>query len=310
MPQNSNQTNLTIGIAVITHNAKHYLPHCLPPFLKSPLKPRVLVVNSSSQDGTVETAQKMGVETLIIPRIAFNHGSTREKARRHLQTDIVVMTTPDAYALNEHVLEKLVAPIFNGKVAVSYARQIPHENADFFERFPREFNYPSEGHIRSLDDINKFGIYTFFCSNSCAAYLNSALEEIGGFQSVLIGEDTVAAAHLLRKGHRISYTAEAIVRHSHRYTLRQEFYRSFDTGLARTQYRHLIALGGKDTTRGKQYVKEMLKGLASQKPSLIPYAIIQTLAKWTGYRLGQACIRAPVWLKKCFSGQDFYWEKD
>jgi rhamnosyltransferase len=78
-----NSTCPSIGVILITHNAKHHLPHCLPPLLNSSLKPRVLVVNSSSNDGTLELAQEMGAETLAIPRKQFNHGLTRELARKH-----------------------------------------------------------------------------------------------------------------------------------------------------------------------------------------------------------------------------------
>lgn len=296
-----------IGIAFITHNAKKHLKRCLPPFLASPLQPRVVVVNSSSSDGTVEEAKSLGAETLVIPRRSFNHGSTRETARHFLGTDIVVMVTPDAYAVNTDVLKHLVNPIINKKAAVSYARQIPHQGAGFFEAFSRQFNYPAESHIRSLNDAEKYGAYTFFCSDSCAAYSNHALDDIGGFQPVLIGEDTVAVANLLHKGYSIAYVAEAIVHHSHSYTLWQEFQRHFDTGLARQSYRHLITAGGKDSTRGKSYTKKMFKELLYNSPPLIPYAILQTIAKWTGYRLGQASVNAPRPWNKLFSGQDFYW---
>ena len=71
----------SIGVAVITHNARQHLSKCLPPWLQSPLKPKVLVVNSSSKDGTVECAKEMGADVLIIPRHEVNHGKTREKAR-------------------------------------------------------------------------------------------------------------------------------------------------------------------------------------------------------------------------------------
>ena len=74
----------TVGVAVITYKAVALLPECLPALLESPLKPRVLVVNSSSGDGTVELARKMGAETLVIPRYEFNHGTTRELARDQL----------------------------------------------------------------------------------------------------------------------------------------------------------------------------------------------------------------------------------
>lgn len=297
----------SIGVAVITHNAKKHLPYCLPPLLASPLKPRVLVVNSSSNDGTVETAEKLGAETLVIPRPDFNHGTTRELARKHLNTDIIVMITPDAYATDSNMLDRLIDPIINNQASISYGRQIAHDGADFFESFHREFNYPPESHIRSIKDIKKYGIYTFFCSDSCAAYSNQALDEIGGFQSVLLGEDTVAVASLLKMGHKISYAADAIVKHSHRYSLVQEFRRHFDTGLARKKYKNLISCGGSDSKRGKEYVRAMTKQLVKENPLLLPYAFAQTFVKLAGYRIGSYSTKAPLWLKKIFTSQDFYW---
>ena len=223
----------SIGVVLITHCAKPHLPRCLPPLLESPIKPRVLVVNSSSNDGTVELAQELGAETLVIPRNTFNHGLTREQARKALGTDIIVMMTPDAYPVDSSMLEHLLKPLLEGKASVAYARQLPHQNAGFFEAFAREFNYPDTGHIRGIEDLAQYGVYTYFCSDSCAAYFSRDLDEVGGFPEVLIGEDTVVVAKMLRRGHKIAYVAEAVVHHSHDYTLWKEFQRHFDTGLAR-----------------------------------------------------------------------------
>lgn len=297
----------TIGVAFITYRAKTHLPFCLPPFLESPLKPRVVVVNSSSNDGTVELAKELGAETLIVPRDEFNHGTTREKARQFLNTDIVVMITPDAYAIDKHVLERLVEPIVSKKSTASYARQLPHDGADIFESFARDFNYPATSHLRSIKDINTYGVYTFFCSDSCAAYSNHALEEVGGFPSVLTGEDTVVVAKMLQKGYSVAYVAEACVKHSHRYTLWQEFQRHFDTGLARKDYDHLLQSGGRDEKRGKDYMVSLMRHLMKEKPLLLPYAVLQCIVKWMGYRIGRSSGKAPLWFKKALSSQDFYW---
>lgn len=304
--QNSNPS---IGVLIPTFQGAKHLSKCLTPLLESPLKPRVLVIDSSSTDGTASLAQSMGAETLIIPQIEFNHGLTREKGRRLLGTDIVVMVSQDAYAVSPQTLGKLVQPLVNRQSSVSYARQLPHERAGFFASFPREFNYPAAGHTRSLKDRDKFGLYTFFCSNSCAAYLNSALDQIGGFQDVLFGEDTVAVAQLLRLEHSIAYVAEAEVHHSHDYTLRQEFCRHFDIGLARRSYQHLFDTEEKDTKRGQAYVKALFKALVKEHPFLIPYAVLQTLCKFTGYQLGRRSEQAPMLFKKFFSSQKFYWKE-
>lgn len=296
-----------VGVAVITYNAKKLLPNSLPPLLNASIPTKVLVVNSSSTDGTVELAKEMGSETLVVPRKSFNHGTTRELARKALGTEIVVMMTPDAIAIDNQVIEKLVDPLISKKASAAYARQLPHDNSGLFESFPREFNYPAESHIRSLKDLEKHGSYLFFFSDSFSAYRNDALDEIGGFTHVLTGEDTVAIAKLLHAGHKIAYQAEALVKHSHSYTLLQEFKRYFDTGLAREGYKNLLEIAGTDDKRGREFAKALLKKTASEHPALLPYAIIQTLSKWLGYKIGQRSLNAPLSLKKALSGQDFYW---
>ena len=304
------QASPSIGVVVLTLNAAAHLPYCLPPLLNSSLKPRILVVDSTSNDESVAVANQLGAEIVVIPREEFNHGLTREKARRILQTDIIVFFTPDAYAVDPQVLEKLIQPIKNGDASIAYARQLPRKNASFFESFPRKFNYPLESHIRGIENVDTFGAYIFFCSNSCAAYSANALDEIGGFPKVLLGEDTVVTAKLLKKGHKIAYVAEAQVYHSHAYTLWQEFQRYFDTGCARKDYQAIIESGAKDEKRGTHFVKEMMTYLFWHKPHLLPYALANTLAKWLGYRLGKISERAPIWFKKKMSSQPYYWTKN
>lgn len=300
----------TVGVAVITYNSARHLPSCLPPLLSSPLNPRVVVVDASSTDGTLEIARKLGAETMLLPKKEYNHGLTRENARHFLGTDIAVMMTPDAYAVDPTMLGNLISPIADGTAAVSYARQLPHQGASIFEAFPREYNYPAESQLRGIEDAPKYGAYTFFCSNSCAAYSQPALDEVGGFPSVLLGEDTCAVAKLLRAGYRIAYVAEAQVRHSHRYTIKQEFQRYFDTGLARKEYRDLIETGSSDEKRGADFLRSLTRRIARERPALLPYAAAQTAAKWIGYKLGGAATGAPARLKELLSSQKFYWSSD
>lgn len=303
-----NRVTPTIGCVIPTYQAKHHLKHCLTPLINSPLKPRILVVDSSSNDGTVELARALGAETLVIPQASFNHGATRELGRQTLKTDIVCMLTQDAYLVDHHALAHLVAPLVDNTAKISYARQIPHKGSSFFEAFPRRYNYPQKSQLRSLEDCSRYGVYTFFCSDSCAAYSNSALNEIGGFTTLLLGEDTVATAKILRNGHRIAYSAEALVHHSHDYSLKEEFCRSFDTGYARKSFSELIACGGSDSGRGMEYVRAMVDELIKTAPWLLPYAIMQTGAKWTGYQIGSLSTHAPLWFKRAFSSQKYYWK--
>ncbi len=280
-------TNDPIGILIPTFQAAKHLPHCLPPLLHSPLKPKILLIDSSSTDETIEIARSFDIESIIIPRHEFNHGTTREKGRKLLGTPIVVMMTQDAYPKSSDMLEYLVQPLLENWASIAYARQLPYPHATLFEAFSRKFNYPKESHIRGMNDLSTYGVYTFFCSNSCAAYLNSALDEIGGFPATSFGEDTIVTAKLLQNNHRIAYVAEAQVYHSHNYTLKQEFKRHFEMGCERKKYASLLK--GGESTRGKAYIKALFKEIWQQVPHMLPYAFCHVTAKWLGYKLGELC---------------------
>lgn len=270
----------------------------------------VLVIDSSSDDGSVETFRRAGAKIKEIPRSLFNHGATREMARKCVPADIVIFMTQDAIPVDNLLIERLIEPIINGRASISYARQISHKGADVFEAFPRLFNYPAESNIRGIEDVDKYGVYTFFCSDSCAAYLNSALDEIGGFRPTLTSEDYFAVARLIQRGHKVAYVAEAVVEHSHSYSLWDEFRRYFDTGYVRAENPWVQNLVGHAEGRGKEYFFKFVKQLLITKPWLIPYAIINTFVKLLGYRVGFWSFNAPKCWKKMLSGQRYYWDSN
>jgi rhamnosyltransferase len=249
----------------------------------------------------------MGAETLVVPRRHFNHGLTRELARRHLGTRVVVMLTPDAYAEDIDFLDRLTRPIRIERAAVAYGRQLPREGAGLLERVGRAFNYPAEDQLRSLADWPAYGSYTHFCSNACAAWSNAALDVIGGFRPTLVSEETIAVAELLARGQRIAYVADAVVRHSHDYRPTDELRRHFDVGWTRAKFHELLLAREADEVRGRAFVAEMLRTVLHEQPSLLPKALLSLAAKLVGYRLGLLGPRLPVALARRLSGQDYFW---
>ena len=299
---------MSIGLVIPTKNAQTTLGNILQVLDSSPVEFSSLIIDSSSNDQTVSIAKSYNAKVISIPQSDFNHGATREYARKQLDTDIVVYLTQDAIPISSELIELLVKPLIElDDVVVSYGRQIAHEGADIFEAFPREYNYGDKSQVRGIEDLSEYGVYTFFCSNSCAAYKNAALDEIGGFKSVLTNEDYFAVADLLQKGYKIAYAANAVVKHSHRYTLWQEFQRYFDTGYVRAENPVIQELVGQAESRGVGFVAALLKKVWHEKPLLIPYAVIQSLTKWLGYRIGFYGALLPLWLRKRLSQQSFYW---
>jgi rhamnosyltransferase len=301
---------MTVGVAVITHRARDHLARCLPPLLGSALRPRVLVVNSSSKDGTVEAASALGAETLLVPRRSFNHGLTRELARRRLGTPVVVMLTPDAHPCGDDFLERLTEPVRYGDAAVAYARQIAGPGCGPLERFGREFSYPAESHVRAVGDWARYGSYSRFCSNAAAAWSNAALDQIGGFKPTLVSEETIAVAELLARGERVAYVAEAVVRHAHRYGLGGAFRRQFDIGYSRRLYDWLLLAGEGDGRRGRQFARSALCRALREAPRELPRITATLAASWLGYRVGLLGPRLPTSLARRLSGQDYFWTSD
>lgn len=297
----------SVGVVVVTYRARTRIGRCLAPIMASPLKPRVLVTNSSSRDGTVEIARTLGADAWLQPRCEFNHGLTRETARKLIETDIVVMLCPDVVAQSEDFVEVLTRPIREGKAAVAYARQVAPLGADRIARFAREFNYPAESQLRGKEDRGRFGAYAHFCSNACAAWSNAALDRIGGFKPTLVSEETIAAAELLERGERIAYVAEAVATHGHPTRLLDSFRRQFDIGYSRALFARVLLAHEADEVRGRAYARALLTRLAREAPYLLPYALLDTAARLVGYRLGRLGPRLSDEIARKLSGQDFFW---
>ncbi len=300
---------VSVGLIIPTKNAQATLNSIFRILENSPIEFSTLIIDTSSIDQTLSMAKNNNARVIDISQTDFNHGATREYARKQINTDIVIYLTQDAIPVSSELIVNLVKPLLeHDNIAVSYGRQIAHEGADLFEAFPREFNYGNNSQVRGIEDVAEYGVYTFFCSNSCAAYRNSALDEIGGFKSVLTNEDYFAVADLLQKGYKIAYVADAIVSHSHSYTLWQEFQRYFDTGYVRAGNPIIQELVGQAESRGLGFVTALLNKVWKVSPILIPYAVMQSIVKWLGYRVGfyGACL--PLWLRKKLSMQAYYWD--
>src|SRR5665213_1398369 len=101
----------SVGIVIPTYKARSHLPILLPRLRKIYPALPILVVDSSSEDGTIEYAKSYGAEVIVIPQSEFNHGLTRELGRKKIATDIVVMMTQDAIPACDDLIDQLVLPL-------------------------------------------------------------------------------------------------------------------------------------------------------------------------------------------------------
>ena len=259
----------------------------------------IIVVDSSSTDETLSIAKSHGVRTHVIPKREFDHGGTRTDMGKLAKGDVLVYLTQDALPLNEVAVPALVSKLLEDeRTGAAFGRQIPHRDATPFAQHLRAFNYPAVSHTRSIEDCDHYGMKTFFCSNSFAAYKRKALERVGWFKAgLLMGEDMHACAKMLADGFRIAYVADAVVYHSHNYSMQQEFKRYFDLGAFFSKEQWILKRYGSASSEGLRFVRSEVAFLRDNGfTRSIPVSLLRNAAKWGGYQLGHLYPYLPNWI--------------
>jgi rhamnosyltransferase len=301
-----------LGLLVPTYNAGKPWRRWLEAFASQTCKPAwCLVIDSGSADETADWARRSGLDVHVISAGQFNHGGTRQLGVNMLaDAEIIVFLTQDAILADEDSLANLAGVFRDKSIGAAYGRQLPHAEAKALGAHARIYNYPSQSRVKTLADAPILGIKTPFMSNSFAAYRREALEAAGGFPGdVILAEDMVVAARMLMRGWHIAYCAEAKVYHSHDYSMLAEFRRYFDTGVLHAREKWLLETFGKAEGSGKEFVLSELRYLSQNAPWLIPAALMRTVLKYLGYRLGRNEAFLPEAVKPFLSMNRAYWRK-
>lgn len=301
---------LKVMLVIPTRNGAKDLERLLASLSTQTLKADVCVVDSSSSDATVDVARNHHALVHGIQVSEFNHGGTRQlMVVQHPVHDIYVFMTQDAYLADEHAIERIVAPFADPSVGAVCGRQLPHLDANPLATHARLFNYPPESRVKSMDDVAELGIKTPFISNSFAAYRREALADVGGFPShVILSEDMYVAARMLMKGWKVAYAGDACCRHSHNYTLLEEFRRYFDTGVFHAREPWIRENFGGAGGEGLRFVKSELRFLGWRRIHLWPGALLRNAFKLAGFKLGLNEKRLPLALKRRMSMHQRFWD--
>lgn len=295
--------NLPIAVIIPTCNAGPEFSNILDILCDQSQKFDIVIVDSSSDDDTLDIARQYKINTKEIHRESFDHGGTRQRAVDHLkENDLVVFLTQDALLADAVAIENILKPFQDNCVAAVCGRQLPRKESTAIEAHARLYNYSSESFIRSIKDVSKFGLKTAFISNSFAAYRISALNEVGGFpDNVIFGEDMYVAANLLKAGYKIAYAADACVYHSHDYSFWQEFKRYFDMGVFHSHEPWIRQDFGGAEGEGVKFVASEVNYLLKHAIWRIPEVFFRTVLRYIGFRLGLLEKWIPLRLKKLFA---------
>lgn len=280
-----------VALIIPTYNASQYIKPLFEAIFNQALQPdHILVIDSSSKDNTRQLLERLPVQLHTIPQAEFDHGGTRRLAVEMVDADIYLFLSQDALPADKNCFKNIVDFMLqqNEKIGCAYGRQLPHVNANPLSRHLRAFNYPENSSIKTLADKSTYGLKTCFTSDSFAAYRRDALIAAGNFpEKAITSEDMYVAANMLLKGYQIAYVAEARVRHSHNFTLWQEYQRYFNIGVFHRENNWILAEFGGAGAEGKRFVLSELKYLWNERQfSWMPRAVASVFAKYAGYQLG------------------------
>lgn len=301
---------MKIACIIPTFNGKEEFQRLLNSLISQTAKFDIFVIDSSSSDGTFEIAQGRIPYLLSIPSTEFNHGATRQLIiDRYPDYDIYIFLTQDAYLDDIGSISNLVNPFQDYKVGAVCGRQIPHLDATAFAEHARLYNYPEFSQVKSITDVAQLGIKTVFMSNSFAAYRGSALKMVGGFpHHVIFGEDMYVTAKIILANWSVVYSGNAVCRHSHNYTITEEFKRYFDMGVFHAREPWIREYFGGAGAEGLRYVKSELLFLGFDRLYFWPLSIIRNAIKLLAYKIGMQEVRLSLKLKRKLSMHKRYWD--
>ncbi len=203
----------------------------------------IVVVDSGSCDGTVETARRFDAEVTSIPVSEFRHARTRNSALRLARHPFVLFTVQDAVPIDSNWLSTCVACLEDASITAAFGRQIPHDDADLFARYSVERHSESLGKRRKVYSLSNYdfaradfmtALKAIRLDNVCAIYRRRFLEEIP-FPDVRFGEDLAWSLQAQRAGHCVLYEPAIRVYHSHNRPPDYDFRRSL-TGIISTSH--------------------------------------------------------------------------
>jgi rhamnosyltransferase len=268
----------------------------------------IVIIDSGSDQDKLPLSTNNQIRVHTILRSNFDHGGTRNMGASLVKAGILVFMTQDAIPKDETLIERLTAPIREGKASASFARQIAKPDANPVEVATRDFNYPAVSSIKSLADRERLGVKAFFFSNVCSAVSARAFLEVDGFpERTIMNEDMILAARLLEAGHSIAYVGNAEVLHSHNYSWIQQFRRNFDIGTFFAMNPKTfgdIKIGGE----GLRLVRHQLAVVIQRRAWLwIAWIPWEATAKLLGFQMGKRFEVLPISIRKMLSMNLRFW---
>jgi rhamnosyltransferase len=264
----------------------------------------ILVIDSGSTDGTVDYVKSLSDVRVRLHEIApseFGHGRTRNLAVSLTTGEYAVFITHDACPTTEVWLANLVrAAGQDDRIAGVFGRHIAYPEASPFTARELEIHFSGfkDFPVVSLDDPQRYEAdegyrqFLHFFSNNNALIRRTIWEKIP-YPDVDFAEDQIWAQKIIEAGWCKAYANDAVVFHSHDYSLVERLLRSFDESHAFHRlfgYRLCPNLGALMKKWAALTIRDVCfacaSGLWRRAPIFVARAFLDNFMRLLGHYLG------------------------
>jgi glycosyltransferase involved in cell wall biosynthesis len=274
---------MVVSIVVRTLNEARHLPELLAAIESQQtagLEVEIVIVDSGSNDGTLEIALQARCKLVHIRREEFSFGRSLNLGCEAASGEIFVIVSGHCVPTDAQWLRRLCEPVLAGVADYSYGRQIGGPESSFSECRIFEKYYPLHSRLPQQG---------FFCNNANSALSRKAWRT-HRFDEDLTGlEDMELAKRLVAGGGKVGYVAEACVYHYHRESWTQVKRRFEREAIALQKIMPQIHVRRRDTVR---YIYSSIRhdlgrALAERAalrrlPEIVRYRVAQYLGSYTG----------------------------
>ncbi len=198
-----------ISIIIRTLNEAKYLPELLNS-LKQQVLPNfsteTIVVDSGSDDGTIDIANNNNCKLVHIKKSVFSFGKSLNIGCQNASGDIFVIISGHCIPVDKNWLKNLVTPILVNHANYVYGRQIGRDTTTFSENLVFKKYFPEKG---------KHQFPNYFCNNANSAIEKTIWSKYKFNEDITGLEDLELGKRLIENGGKIAYANEACVYHIH-----------------------------------------------------------------------------------------------
>ena len=255
----------------------------------------LIVFDSGSGDGSVDLLRAMQPRHLVqlLPH-DYNPSRVMNQGMELARTDTAIFLNADATPQNSNWLRPLASALQDRNTAAVFGRQIPRPDCQAV--FAHDYE-------RCFGENRESARWEHFFSMVSSGLRKDVWSQRGFLESMQYSEDDEYTRWCRSEGYRIAYCPESVVMHSHNYTPRQAYKRSFGEAWALaavwngrpdalTQPTRILTGWLNDARRDLAFCRR--HGRLREWPAAVRIRWEQRIARRAGFKAGWSMHREPL----------------